>query len=343
MQTATAADHPERADAGEPSAAAAWWQQPLPIGRYRLVAEMLDPLELPTFAGSLLRGQFGAALRNLTCRTHAPHCAGCAHTAECTYARVFDGQLPAGSPHRLKNFAQVPNPYVIAPPPGGLTLRRGEALEWGMVLVGHAVQHVAVILAAWHQALAQGLGPERSRARLRQVLWLDGQDEPRELATPQGGQDLSTHRPHLRVPDAAWTGGAVTLELITPLRLQQQQGLVGPERLTAPTLMGALARRVGLMLALHGGTDSALMRAAMAPALAAQVEMQSALEWQDQVRYSARQGNEMALGGLMGSIILMAAHPHVAKGLWPWLWLGQWLHGGKNATMGLGRYRLRVD
>ena len=29
--------------------------------------------------------------------------------------------------------------------------------------------------------------------------------------------------------------------------------------------------------------------------------------------------------------------------LLPWLWLGQWLHVGKNATMGMGQYRLLWD
>ncbi|WP_420842151.1 CRISPR system precrRNA processing endoribonuclease RAMP protein Cas6 [Halorhodospira abdelmalekii] len=25
--------------------------------------------------------------------------------------------------------------------------------------------------------------------------------------------------------------------------------------------------------------------------------------------------------------------------IWPWVWLGQWLHVGKGAVMGMGRYR----
>jgi CRISPR/Cas system endoribonuclease Cas6 (RAMP superfamily) len=32
--------------------------------------------------------------------------------------------------------------------------------------------------------------------------------------------------------------------------------------------------------------------------------------------------------------------PDALAPLMPWLWLGQWLHAGKNATMGLGKYRL---
>lgn len=34
-----------------------WWSQPLPLGRYRFVAQALDPMELPPITGSLLRGQ----------------------------------------------------------------------------------------------------------------------------------------------------------------------------------------------------------------------------------------------------------------------------------------------
>lgn len=44
----------------------------------------------------------------------------------------------------------------------------------------------------------------------------------------------------------------------------------------------------------------------------------------------------MTLGGVLGTWTLRG---DVAP-LLPWLWLGQWLHAGKNATMGMGGYRL---
>ena len=51
--------------------------QPLPIARYRFAARVQQPLALPDYAGSLLRGQFGAALRHVACMTRAPTCPGC--------------------------------------------------------------------------------------------------------------------------------------------------------------------------------------------------------------------------------------------------------------------------
>jgi hypothetical protein len=41
----------------------------LPVARYRFSFRMADDLRLPEYAGSLLRGQFGAALRRTACIT----------------------------------------------------------------------------------------------------------------------------------------------------------------------------------------------------------------------------------------------------------------------------------
>jgi hypothetical protein len=42
----------------------------------------------------------------------------------------------------------------------------------------------------------------------------------------------------------------------------------------------------------------------------------------------------MTLGGVVGEWVLEGDLGPLAH----WLWLGQWLHAGKNATMGMGRY-----
>ena len=47
----------------------------------------------------------------------------------------------------------------------------------------------------------------------------------------------------------------------------------------------------------------------------------------------------MTLGGVLGQWTLHDS-PDTLANIWPWLWLGQWLHVGKNATMGMGGYTL---
>ena len=74
-------------------------------------------------------------------------------------------------------------------------------------------------------------------------------------------------------------------------------------------------------------------------AIAEQLTDQRALHWFDWKRYSSRQQQEMTLGGVVGQWHLHGPTEALANA-WPWLWLGQWLHVGKNATMGLGGYRL---
>jgi hypothetical protein len=78
----------------------------LPIARYRFAFRMQDDLRLPQYAGSLLRGQFGAALRRTACLTGAPTCKGCPLLATCPYPEIFEAPPPGA--HRLQRFSQVP-------------------------------------------------------------------------------------------------------------------------------------------------------------------------------------------------------------------------------------------
>lgn len=61
------------------------------------------------------------------------------------------------------------------------------------------------------------------------------------------------------------------------------------------------------------------------------------LRWYDWTRYSSRQQTTMQMGGLLGELELNADG---IEPFWPYLWLGQWTHAGKGASMGLGRYTI---
>jgi hypothetical protein len=304
----------------------------LPLSRYSFAFSLEDDLRLPEYAGSLLRGQFGASLRRIACMTGAPRCAGCPLYRTCPYPAIFE--TPAPPSHALQRFSQVPNPYVIEPPPFGTRrISAGETFAFDVVLVGRALGQLPLIAYAFQRAFAHGIGKLRARGRIEDVS-LDGTNAPQSI----WDAERSCIRPHEqalavpRFPDA----GAVTLNIATPLRLQSQGRPVPPERLRPRTLVTALLRRASLLFELHAGLPPVGAEASRFAAAADRLADERSLQWKDWTRFSSRQEREMTLGGVVGEWKLAGE----LGDLLPWLWLGQWLHVGKNATMGMGKYSL---
>ncbi len=309
----------------------------IPLARYRFSARLVEPVRLPDYAGSLLRGQFGAALRNVACMTRQPTCMGCPLIQTCPYTQIFEAPPPAE--HALQKFSQIPNAYVIEPPLLADTrLQAGDMLQFNMVLAGDALPHLALITFAWQRALKQGLTKSRSAAELVAVDWIPADQEPVAVwraETPI----LLDHTPQLAIPAAPLALQQITLNFITPLRLQQQGQPMRADQLSPRTLLAAVARRVALVMEFHAHQAH---WGALVPGIATLAEALTddrQLLWHDWTRYSSRQQQEMTLGGLVGQWTLKG-HPETLATLWPWLWLGQWLHVGKNATFGLGAFQL---
>ena len=155
---------------------------PLPIARYRFTAEVQQPLALPDYAGSLLRGQFGAALRQVACMTRQPSCAGCPLLQTCPYTRIFEAPPPEKGQHALQDFSQIPNPYVMEPPPpGARLLAEGDELVFHLVLVGHAIDQLALIIFALQRALSQGLTRQRVPAELVRIDCMTADNSQHEI------------------------------------------------------------------------------------------------------------------------------------------------------------------
>jgi len=314
----------------------------LPLARYRFTFRMQQPLALPPYAGSLIRGQFGASLRRVACMTGAQSCEGCTLRQSCPYSRVFEAPAPDG--HAMQNFSHVPNPYVIEPPPYGTRLIAAEdTLRFGLVLIGDAVRQLPLITFALEKAVARGLGPFDARAAgtLEEVAWQHGadwQDEDHFSVIWQPGDPaLAPHDASVPVPPAI--SDRLRLQLHTPMRLQHQGRPLRPAELSPRKLLADLLRRLSLLAEFHAA-QPALVEDPRALVHHAESLAQSGdLRWLDWSRYSSRQQQEMTLGGVVGEWQLQGD----CAPLLPWLWLGQWLHVGKNATMGMGQYRLLWD
>ena len=308
-----------------------------PLARYRFEFCVTRAVRLPDYAGSMLRGVFGRALRQLACMTRQPQCDGCPLSANCPYLAVFAPH--SDGPHALQTFSRIPAPYIIEPPAwGARTLPEGSLLDFHMTLVGGALKELPLIVLAWQRALARGIGAGDGTADLLRVL---------HSPLPAGAPEQAIYRPgagaidaHTQTVDAGAQDERpvtqITLCFTTPLRLQQNGHALSPERLTARALLMALIRRASLLSEFHAGAPLLTDFSALA-ARSAEIGDRRHLLWRDWTRYSSRQRQKMRLGGVLGDWTLAGElAPFI-----PFLRLGEWLHVGKEATFGMGGYTLR--
>jgi hypothetical protein len=130
----------------------------------------------------------------------------------------------------------------------------------------------------------------------------------------------------------------VEVQIVSPLRVLHEGRVVGPADFRPWDMLGYLVRRVSMLSAFH--TDhphEADFRALKELGRAARI-VERDLAWRDQARWSATRQEEIAMGGITGWFVLDMAG---LEPLWPYLWLGPWLHAGKSATMGIGAIMLR--
>lgn len=307
----------------------------LPLARYRLHWRATTPIHLPAYAGSMLRGAFGHALRRVSCMTRQKDCAGCPLLNTCPYPAIF---APPPVDHSLQRFTQPPAPYLIEPPPWGeRSLAPDDSFSFNLVLSGRALQELPLITLALRQALQRGIGPGDGQAELIALNQQNGQfdsaDEEIPIHTPAQGS-FALHSHSLPTP-ASHTCDQITLNFSTPLRLQENGSALPPSRLTPRALLMALIRRSSLMAEFHGQQApdwdyNQLSQQAVT------VNDEKDLKWQDWTRRSSRQQQTMKLGGVIGRWTLSG---NLTPFL-PALHIGQWLHVGKETVFGLGRYHL---
>ncbi|MBF0283834.1 MAG: CRISPR system precrRNA processing endoribonuclease RAMP protein Cas6 [Magnetococcales bacterium] len=304
-----------------------------PAARYCFEWEVETPLRLPSFAGSALRGVFGAALRSVACLTRQRECGGCGFQRSCPYILIFETPLPE-TPEGEKNAPIAPHPYVIEPPPWGERIYHpGEALRFHLVLMGRGLRQLPLLILAWQRAMAHGVGPGNGAARLRRVELVEASGE-REIFTPEEGI-VREHPQEVTIPP--WEERrSLPLHLLTPTRIQRDGSPLGPDRFTARDLLVALLRRVHSVARLHAPSPMVFDHRPLVQHAERIDLLQDRLTWRDWTRRSARQHQEMTLGGVVGSARLSGP----LEPFWPYLHLGQWLHLGKNATFGMGQYTL---
>lgn len=310
--------------------------------RARVTLRLLADGGLPAYKGPMLRGGFGYAFQRACC---PPVCWGrseqCGAGALCPYRWVFETPRPPGVAH-LGDLQDIPRPFVIEPPGDGRTnYAAGEALEFGLVLIGRGVEYLPYFLFGFEQLGRMGLGREHTPARLERVealrpweatgvvVYQDGRVTPQADALPLTDGAAIARRAR-RLPED------LRLTLVTPLRLKARGDFL--RGIDVPALTQAACWRLNALSVFHGaGPLDIDHRAVVEQARAVAVEGQQ-LRWLDLLRTSTRGGRSetMPQGGLVGSGLLRGV-PEAVRAV---LLAGEVAHLGKACTFGHGGYRV---
>jgi hypothetical protein len=282
------------------------------VARRRAVLRPAGPLRLPRFRGAFWHSVLGPALKAVACTDPPGTCPPCRRPEACPYAALFESRARTDGDAPLVPDARVPGALVLDSGPWvPVSVEPGVELALDYLLVGRA-DLAPVMDQAIERVGRAGLGRARVPAALVRV-------------DDRGGS----------LPEAAETAvgaaaGGLALELRTPLRLK-----TGGRYLRAFD-PGALVRDVTFRVTLLGHHHAGLpwpapWREVAEEARAVRVA-EARTRWVEGVRYSARQGREIVMGGLVGRIALAGVGPELARVLGA----ASVLHAGKGAAVGLG-------
>lgn len=309
---------------------------PLPVQRHVLVFDATTAIPgaggPPAFAGNSWRGALGHSLRALACLTGAAACTGCTRKAGCAYNYLWETPPPADAT-RMRLYPQAPHPFILRELTAAGAAASGTWLM--LTLVGRAYGLLPLVVQALALAARGAHGIAGRQLRLREVLQehtLGALDWQRI----DGLGGVLSPRATASACCPAAPSQPVRLTLQTPLRIKKEGRAVAPHQLAFADFFGALLRRISMLCAFH--TEAPLEAAFAELMLAARaVVIRSELAWERQQRFSNRQKQAMLMDGVTGWIELDAAD---AAAFWPYLWLGQFVHAGSAATMGLGCYSI---
>ena len=295
----------------------------LPFSEYRFRFHAIESISFPEFTGSLWRGVFGQALLK--------HCCGTSpHQPTCLYSRIFE---PEKSHYSLgdmmtRHYNHIPTPYIFkVTPRQACTYSPGDEFDLLLLLVGSANQYLQTVIRALKTAAENGLGQSQGKAKLIDVVQMSGQGQ-QTLVYADSMFFKPTAMRIVQTPDFS---SPLRVSLQMPLNL----GDKGKEFLLSRFLMGVV-RRVSLLQLFYG--DSPLdVDFVNLKQQAAKIQAKTRLSSAGWKRYSSRKKMEQPLKGWVGELFLQGEG---LEALWPYLYLGQWLHTGKSTNMGLGRYQI---
>lgn len=312
----------------------------LRVAKYRFTPEAREPLTLPRYKGSTLRGGFGAVFKRCVCvQPGNRYCQNCLLKHVCSYPYIFETPLPPDS-EVLRSLNEVPRPFVIEPPLETKTsYQPGDRLEFGLVLVGKAIEYLPYFVVVFRELGNQGLGRGRGKYLLGEVSGVNPLSGEEELIYSSEDEMVRQCDLAIGFDDIAGalnqnSSNELEFHFLTPTRLK-----AGGRYISEPDfhiLIRNLMRRISSLYYFHCGEQWEYdFRGAVARARGVETEEMDT-RWVEWERYSRRQEARIEMGGFVGR----AVYRGEVESFLSLLKLGEIMHVGKATVFGNGQYVL---
>jgi hypothetical protein len=308
------------------------------IGQFVLKLKALDEIHLPAYKGSTLRGGFGYALKEVSCALKRQDCKTCMLRDRCVYLYLFETPPPPDT-EMMRLYPTAPHPFIIEPPDNGARIvPQGGDFEFGLTVIGRALEYLPYFIYAFLHLGDKGLGSGKGRFVLQDVGAISSNGFKSIYQTQNQSLKKPNPYPTSQTIDALCEGfrsaRQINIAFRTPTRIKSEGRLTGEPEFH--NLIRSLLRRLSAISYFHCGRKLDMDFKGLIERAHLVERVSSDLQWHDWDRYSSRQKQKMTLGGFLGEATF--------KGdFWEFLPLLTWgevLHVGKAASFGLGRYTI---
>lgn len=303
----------------------------LPIAEYQFTYQAIDKVSIPECSGTLWHSVLGKALHDSACIAADTKCENCMFLKQCDYGYLFRG-IPPDDAEIMKRYRTVPVPHIIRMNSlNSYQVNPRDKFTITIALVGLANDKLAKLIQAMTKVGENGFRNDRKKARLIQIVQKIPYGYDKAILLQGKPLQLSTTLEY-PIPTAP---ESIRINFITPFK-PSGEAAESQEFLVDKFLM-MIIRRISLLQYFYTAKKLDVDYSHLKQLTQSITVQQQAMYWRKHQQFSDCKNQHNQKFGWTGYVDLDLQNH---KELWPYLFLGQWLNVGKNASMGFGQYQL---
>lgn len=306
--------------------------------KLQIKAKALENIELPEYSGNVFRGNFGQSFKEVACLTLTKDCQKCEQHKTCPYFRIFETDYPEDT-KSIKRLMQPPKPYIIEPPPINLTsFEQGKDFKFNLTLIGYAIEYLPYFIFTFKE-MGKGIGKTRGKFIVEDVLVYSSdsfnsifKSEEQRIINVDDSYHIkfNGNKTQEELKDLS----QLNLKFITPINIVVNKS--SKHNLDFQPLFSRLISRINALSLLYCGSEFADNYMELIEKAKDIKTKENSTSWYQFKKYSSRQQQSLVAGGYLGEILYEGDFADLIQ----YMQIGEFVHAGKNTTLGFGRYEI---